>query len=371
MQDLVHRQFGEGLASSHPLLQLFLEAHHGHAVPQMALPAVGQLGLVLDPLHGQQGIGQALDGQMGVALQGAEHRVVHRIGVGQDGLLPVVPFQPGQYAVVIGQLYPVAGQGLGGLGGQPLPVDEQDRVGLGDKAVGHGIGGALDIHGPQVEQPGEVVQLAHHLGGAALFGQFLAQAGQLLPRRGPGVLRRQQPGGGGGQGGTALDPQLILQGEGAHLHALGVQHFLQLPHQQAGGGEAAQAQALAFGQVGGAVFFHGGHARLTHPHQLDLGAGQLFFRLDEKPAVRPQGAALHGDHQGGVLPRKAREIFPAVVVGGQVFTGMRVPGGDQIGCDAGGLHSAAQGRQPLADSRHDAKPSFLQFGGRSAPAPLL
>src|SRR5699024_1218480 len=183
-------------------------------------------------------------------------------GLRQDGLGLAVPGDEGQDVVVARQPDAAGGQLAGGLGGQPLAVEEEDGLRLGHKAVGHGIGGALDVHGTQVEQPGQVVQLAHHLGGAAQLGQFGPQAGQLFGGGGPGVGGGQQPGGGGGQGRPVLGPQLVLQVQGADGYPLGVQHLLQAAHQLAGGGQAAQAQLFPFLQGVGAVLLDGGHARL-------------------------------------------------------------------------------------------------------------
>ena len=356
----VHRQLGEGLAGLQPLLQFLLEPDHGHGVPDVAFPGVGQLGLVLDALHGQQGIGQGLDGEVLVGFQGAVNGIVHRIRVGQNGLGLAAAGQEGQNLVIPGQTDAVGFQGLGSLGGQTVGVDEQHRLGLGHKAVGHGVGGAGNVHGPQVEQPGQVVQLAHHLGGAAQFGELGPQPGQLFGGGGAGVFSRQQPGRGGRQGGTALGPQLVLQVVGADLHTLGVQHLLQTPDQLTGGGQTAQAQHLALGQGVGTVGLHGGNPRLPHPHQLDFGVGQLLFGLDKEPAVHPQGAGGQGDHQGGVFSGEAGKIFPAVIMSRQILAGMRVAGGNQISLAACLLHGLAESGKPFADGRHRKKPSFCK-----------
>ena len=374
VEDLVHRQLGEGLAGFQPLLQLLLEPDHGHGVPDVALPGVGQLGLVLGALHGQQGIGQGLDGEGCVGFQGAVDRIVDRVGVGQDGLGLAVVCQEGKHLVIACQADAVGFQCLGGLGGQAVPVDEQHSLLLGHKAVGHGVGGAGNVHGTQVQQPCQVVQLAHHLGGAAQPGELGPQPCQLFGGGGACIFRRQQPGRGGGQGGTALGPQLVLQVVGADLHTFGVQHLLEAADQLAGGGEAAQAQHLALGEGVGAVGLHGGNARLAHLHQLDLGAGQLLFGLDKEPAVHPQGAGGQGDHQGGVFAGEPGKIFPAVIMSRQILAGMRIAGGDQVCLAARVLHGVAEGGEPFADGRHHRKLAFFLQGmsGRGGgPAALV
>ena len=144
---------------------------------------------------------------------------------------------------------------------------------------------------------------------------------------------------------------------------LGVQRLLDAAHQLAGSGQTAQAQHPAFGQSIGAVLLHGGHTRLTHPLQLDLGARDLLFRLHEIAAVGPDGALVLRNDKVGVLAMEAGEIGQGGVVVGQVLAGMRVAHRNEIKVNAVGVHGGAQGSQTLRNRvhAHNKKPSFLHL----------
>ena len=302
VQDLVHGQLGQLFAGSQTVLQLDLEPHHGNGVPQMGLAQVCQLHLVLHALHGKQGVGGVLHGQGG----GIFHHV--------------------QNAVVVGQRHAVGFQLCLCLRGDPRLIDEQHGAAGGNIAVGHGVGGALDIHGAQVQKPSQIIQLANQLGGAALLFQLCAQLLQLFCRGEACVLLGQDPCRGSRAGRASLHPQLVLQEQGLDAAVLGLQLLFQVVDQRAVGGQTAQTQRAALGQYLAAVFLSGGHARLAHAHQLDLGAGDLFL-------------CLHKVGQGGVVV-------------GQILAGMRVAPRDQIDVHAVCLHSGTQRGQTLGNCVH-------------------
>ena len=182
VQDLVHGQLGQRFPGSQTVFQLDLEPYHGNGIPQMALAQVCQLYLVLHALHGQQGVSGVLHGQGGVIFQHLIHGVVHGSAFCQHGLRLSLGGHHVQNAVVVGQRYAVGFQLCLSLRGDPRLIDEQHGAVGGNVAVGHGVGGALDIHGAQVQKPSQIIQLAHQLGGAALLLQLCAQLLQLFCR---------------------------------------------------------------------------------------------------------------------------------------------------------------------------------------------
>ena len=182
VQDLVHGQLGQRFPGSQTVFQLDLEPHHGNGVPQMGLAQVCQLHLVLHALHGQQGVGGVLHGQGGVVFQHLIHGVVHGGALGQHSLRLGLGGHHVQNAVVVGQRHAVGFQLCLCLRGDPCLIDEQHGTAGGNIAVGHGVGGALDIHGAQVQKPSQIIQLANQLGGAALLLQLCAQLLQLFCR---------------------------------------------------------------------------------------------------------------------------------------------------------------------------------------------
>ena len=361
VEDLVHGQLRQLLACGQTLFQLLLEPHHGHGIAQMGLTVVVQLGLVLDALHRQQGVGLVLDGQDRVVAQGLIDRIVDGSRVGQNGLGLGLCGQEGEDVVIFGDLDAIFLQLSSGLRAQTTGVDEEDGTVPGHIAVGHGIGSALDVHRAEVQQPGQVVQLAHQLGRAA---QLLELGPQLLQLLGGGkarILLAQEPGRGLRQGRAALGPQLIFQIQGLDGAVLGVQRFLYAAHQLAGSGQAAQAQHTAFRQGIGAVLLHGGHTRLAHPFQLDLGARNLLFGLHKIAAVGPQGALVSGHDEVRVLAVEAGEIGQGGVVVGQILAGVRVAHRDEVEVHAIGVHGGAQRSQTLRDCIHAHDKSLLSY----------
>ena len=288
MQNFVHGQLSQRFPGGKTALQLDLEPHHGHGVADVGFPDVGKLGVVLHALHQQQRVGAVLHGEGGVLFQHLIHRIVHGGGFGQHGLRLGLGGEEAQHIVVFGDLDAVLLQLSRSLCAQTLGVDKEDSAVLRDIAVGHGIRGALDVHGAQVQQPCQIVQLAHQLCGAPQLLELCAELAQLLGGGEPCVLLAQDPSGSLRQGGAALGPELIFQIQGLDGAVLGVQRLLDAAHQMAGSGQTAQAQHPAFGQSIGAVLLHGGHTRLTHPLQLDLGARDFLFRLHEIAAGGPR-----------------------------------------------------------------------------------
>ena len=361
VEDLVDGQLRQLFASSQTVLQLDLEAHHSHAVADVSFAGVSQLDFVLDALHGQQGVGLVLDGQSRVGLQGLVNSVVDGNGVGQNGLLFGLGGEEGKHIVVLSQLHAVLLQLRSSLGADAGGVDEERRLIGGHIAVSHGIGGTLDVHGAEVEQPCQIVQLAHQLCGAAQLRELRTQLAQLLGRGEACVLFRQEPGRGSGQGGTALRPQLVLEVQQLDGAFLRVQFFLQAAHQTAGSRQAAEAQLAAFGQDFAAVLLGGRHARLAHPHQLDLRASDLLLGLHEVTAIGPDSALGHGDDEVGVLAVEAGEVGQGSVVVGHILAGVRVSHRDEVDVHAVCLHGLAQGGQTLGNGihAHVKKPSFF------------
>ena len=363
VEDLVHSQLGQLFPGSQALFQLLLEPHHGNRIPQMGFAVVGQLDLILHALHGQQGVGLILHGQGSIVLQGLVNGKVHGCRVGQHGLGLGLSGQELEHVIVLLDLHAVGLELCGSFRAQTRGVDEEHRALRGHIAVGHGIGSALDIHGAQVQQPGQIIQLAHQLCGAAQLLELAAQALQLFGRGEACILLGQDPCRGGRQGGAALGPQLILKVQGLDGALLGIQFLLHAAHQPAGSGQAAQAQHAVLRQHLAAVFLHGGHARLTHPHQLDLGTGDLLFGLHKVAAVCPDSALGGGDDEVGVFAVEAGEIGQGGVMVGQVLAGMRVTHRDQINVHAVGLHGSPQGSQTLRNRvhAHNKKPSFFHL----------
>ena len=360
VQDLVHGQLGQLLTGSQTLFQLFLEPDHGHGVPDVGFLGVGQLHFVLDAFHGQQGVGLVFHGERLVLFQGLIHGKVDGSRVGQHGLGLGLGRQELEHVVVLGNGHAVLFE-LGcrfrlEAGG----VEEENRAVFGDIAVGHGVGGALDIHGTEVEQPGQVVQLAHQLGGAAQLLELCPQLAQLLGGGEACVLFGQDPSRGGGQGRAALGPELVLQIQRFNPAVLCFQSFLQPAHQPAGGRQATQAQLAALGQDLGAIFFHGGHARLAHLLELDLGASDLFLGLHKIAAIGPDSTLGHGDDKVGVLAVETGEIGQGGVVLRQILAGVGVAHGDQVNIHTVCFHGGAQGGQTLRNRIHAhwVKPSF-------------
>ncbi len=184
VQNFVDGQLSQLFAGGQTVLQLDLEPYHGNGIPQMALAQVCQLYLVLHALHGQQGVSGVLHGQGGVIFQHLIHGVVHGSAFCQHGLRLGLGSHHVQNAVVVGQRYAVGFQLCLSLRGDPRLIDEQHGAVGGNVAVGHGVGGALDIHGTQVQKPSQIIQLAHQLGGAALLLQLCrAAAPAFLPGR--------------------------------------------------------------------------------------------------------------------------------------------------------------------------------------------
>ena len=367
VQDLVHGQLGQLFAGFQTLFQLDLEPHHRHSVAQVGFLVVGQLHFVLHALHGQQRVGQVLHGEGGVVLQHLIHGIVHGGALCQHGLGLGLSGHEVQHTVVLGQGHTVGFQFRLCLRGHAGGVDEQHGAVRGNIAVGHGVGGALDVHGAQVQQPGKVVQLAHQLGGAAQLGQLCTQLAQLFGGGEACVFLGQDPGRGGGQSRAALGPQLILQEQGLNGGVLGFQRLLHAVHQRAAGGQTAQAQLAALRHHLGAVFLHGGHARLTHLHQLDLGACDLLLGLHKVTAVGPDSTLGHGDHKVGVFTMEAGEVGQGGVVVGQVLTGVGAAHRDQVHVHTVCLHGGAQGGQPFGNCIHaHRKAFFLIFAGRTS-----
>ena len=352
VQDLVHGQLSQGLTGSKALLQLDLEPHHGHGVPDVGFLGVSQLGVVLYALHHQQGVGAVLHGEGRVLLQHLIHGVVDGGRLSQHGLRLGLGCHEVQHGIILSQRHTVGGKlGLcfrGDTGG----VDEQHSPVRGDVAVGHRIGGALDVHGAEVQQPREVIQLAHELRRAALLLELCAQLVQLFGRGKARIFLRQDPRRGVRQGRTAFGPQLVLEIQRLDDAVLRLQRLFQAVDQRGVGGQAAQTQRFALAEDLCAVFFHGGHARLAHAHQLDLGAGDLLFSLHKVPAVGPQGTLGAGDDKVGVLAVEAREVGQAGVVVGQVFAGVGVAHRDQINSHAVCGHGLAQSGKPLGNGIH-------------------
>ena len=318
----------------------------------MGLAQVCQLHLVLHTLHGKQGVGGVLHGQGGVVFQHLIHGVVHGGALGQHSLRLGLGGHHVQNAVVVGQRHAVGFQLCLCLRGDPRLIDEQHGAAGGNIAVGHGVGGALDIHGAQVQKPSQIIQLANQLGGAALLLQLAAQLLQLFCRGEACVLLGQDPCRSSRAGRASLHPQLVLQEQGLDAAVLGFQLLFQVVDQRTVGGQTAQTQRAALGQHLAAVFLGGGHARLAHAHQLDLGAGDLFLCLHKVPAVCPDGALGHGDHKVGVLTVEAGEVGQGGVVVGQILAGMRVAHRDQIDVHAVCLHSGTQRGQTLGNRVH-------------------
>ena len=352
VQNFVHGQLGQRFPGGKAALQLDLEPHHGHGVADVGFPDVGKLGVVLHALHQQQRVGAVLHGEGGVLFQHLIHRVVHGGGFGQHGLRFGLGGEEGEHIVVLREGHAVGFQLRLGFRGDAGGVDEQYRAAGRHIAVGHGVGGALDVHGAQVQKPGEVIQLAHELGGAAQLFELAAQLVQLFGRGEARVFLRQDPCRGVRQGGTALSPQLILEVQGLDGSAFFRQRLFQLAHEGGGGSQAAQAQHFALGKGGGAVFLHGGYTRLTHALQFDLCARDLLFRLHEVPAICPQGTLGTGDHKGGVFAVETGEPGQAGVVVGQVFAGVGVAHGDQINGHAVCGHGGAQRSKALRNGIH-------------------
>ena len=71
----------------------------------------------LTPFMGSRGSGRLLTGEGGVGFQGAEHRVVDRGGLGQDGLGLGAAGQEGEHFVIARQPDAAGGQLGRGLGG--------------------------------------------------------------------------------------------------------------------------------------------------------------------------------------------------------------------------------------------------------------
>ena len=148
---------------------------------------------------------------------------------------------------------------------------------------------------------------------------------------------------------------------------LGFQSLFDPIDQGAAGGQTAQAQLAALRHHLGAVFLHGGHARLTHLHQLDLGACDLLLGLHKVTAVGPDSTLGHGDHKVGVFTMEAGEVGQGGVVVGQVLAGVGVAHRDQVHIHTVCLHGGTQGGQPFGNCIHaHRKAFFLLFAGRTS-----
>ena len=325
----------------------------------MGLLCVGKLRFVLHALHQQQRVGAVLHGEGGILFQHLIYGIIDGGRLGQHGLRLGLGRKAGQYIIILRQRDAVCFQLCPGFRGHAGCVDEQHRPVRGHVAVGHGVGGALDVHGAQVQQPCQIVQLAHELRGAAQFPEPAAQLFQLLGRGEARVLLRQDPCRGVRQGGAVLGPQLVLKAQRPDGSALFLQCFFQAVHEGRAGGQAAQAQHLPLVQGIGTVFLHGGHTRFPHALQLDLGTGKLFFRLHEVPSIGPQSAPGMGDDKVGVLAVEPGEPDQAGVVGGQVLTGMGVSHRDQINSHAVCGHGGTQRGKALGYGIHAHNDSFL------------
>ena len=332
----------QGLALGQGLFQVHLEAHHRHTVPDVAFLQVGQLGGVLDALEGGDRVGALLQGQVRVGLHGGVQVIVGGVLFHQNCLVAVQRVDKVQQGVVVPQLHAVGAQHIGVVGIQAALCQEEDAAVHRHKGIGDGHGAAGNVMGAQVQQPGHAVQLGDGQGGGAGLFQLGTDSGQLFRRGGAGLLPGKQEAGGIRQGGTLRLPQgvdhVLADQAGTHLGQGGVVLFKQ------GGGHAAAVgqHGLAGGQVRFQVFLHRGDARRGGVHRLDLGAGQLTVGLDIKTAVRPEGAALAGDNQGGVLAGKTGEPVQAGVAGGQVFAGMGITGDKHHAVGAGSLGGSPQ-----------------------------
>ena len=307
----------------------------------MAFADVGKLDRVFDTFQCKDRVGT---GNGLVLVQGAVQVIVGGFLVYEEHFLC------GQSVYGIDQLRVVA-QGNAVIGQrfcvgiiQAAGGDKQGAAVHRDKGISNGQRGTGQVACAHVGQPAHTVQTSHSQGGGTGFFQLVTHHGNALGGGGAGLLNSQQLAGGVGQAGAG--GQALPQGGDDILAfqlgaALGQSGGIAVGN---GGRHAAaiQQQGLACGKMGGQVLFHGGHPGGTGVHALNFGTGQLTVTLNIKAAIAPQGAAGQGDNEGGVLAGKAGEKRQAVVISGQIFTGVWVAGHQQNTVGTGCLGSGAQ-----------------------------
>ena len=329
LQHALDVAFAQRAAFGQRFFQVHLKADHRHAVADVALADVGELGLVLDALERRDRVAAQAHGEGRVLPDRRVQRIVGGALFQQHGLGLIVTAQEGQELVVAAQRHAAFGQrGRVGLA-QAAGRDEQ-RAGIQrEERERHGQRRAGQVPRAQVQQPGQAVQLRHGQRRRARFAQLCAHGGELFGHRRAGLRGREQLARGVGQSGAHIGPQRADDVAVGQRRAGLFQRRAVLFHRGGGRAAAVQQQRLPGGKLCGQVFFHGGHPGGPGVHALDLGAGHLLVALDIKTAVHPQRAARRRHHQRGVFARKAGKPGQGVVVVGQVFAGMGVAGHEQ------------------------------------------
>ncbi len=339
------RDLGD-VALGHGALEPVQEAHHGHAVAAVRLGDGLDLHLVLDRAHGHQRRDRAVQRRL---AEGVGDPAVGRRRV--DPHRQALPAERGQVRphLAIGRHLRVRTQLALGRAVDLARVHVQRAPAVGDDRIGRDHRRERDVVGADVQQPGDLVQRADDVRLDAGLLHRLAQARQLglrrLAREAARVDRDR------GQAlGRAVGPQGIDRVAAKELHVdaargQGVCEVGRRGHRDHAG---IDAQDLAGAKLGCDPRGHRRRARLAHPHQLDVRAGQLLACLQEVAPVRPQAGPARADHQfahrageaaqpGAVLPG-VRQVLALVGIGTRHVQGM----------DPQLLQLAAQGRHLLA-----------------------
>ena len=87
---------------------------------------------------------------------------------------------------------------------------------------------------------------------------------------------------------------------------------------------AVVTQAAALGQLFRQELLHRGNARLRDLHQLDAGAAQLVFRLNEVTAVRPKLRLVLEHYADACRSGKTRKIRACLKMLAHIFRLMEV-----------------------------------------------
>ena len=190
-----------------------------------------------------------------------------------------------------------------------------------------------------IGKPVGAVQCAVQLGISILFCQLFPNLLELFFRGKACILDIQHISGGVGQLGAVFPnrhDQIFADQRRAHFFQL----FLK--QQAACCRINITIYSHRFTRLGiSQIFLHSRHALLPHAEQFDFAAGQLGFRLDKIPAVRPQSTLFGGNYQRTSRTGKSGKLLAGLPGFGDIFAHMGVAGGDHQRIHIGFRHFSA------------------------------
>ena len=227
-------------------------------------------------------------------------------------------------AVIRHQLYAVGRQRGFHLIADRLLLRKEQHLFLFHRREGQQIGIVSDVCAAQVQQPGDFAQRGQQQHVRAVFRHVAADEGELFLRRHARLRVGQAERGLCGKRG-AIRPDLahqILVNRKARMAAR--QRLFEVLRRAGIDHTAVVTQAAALGQLFRQELLHRGNARLRDLHQLDAGAAQLVFRLNEVTAVRPKLRLVLEHHADACRSGKTRKIRACLKMLAHIFRLMEV-----------------------------------------------